>query len=93
MNVLRWLPMAVIVVLGTVGRVSAEPPEQFRVWGTAGPETPTLPEGWTEIRDTAEALPPLIPTPEEQRRSYIVFARDPKWRRSRQTRPARPRSV
>jgi len=55
----------------------AAPPEQFRVWGSAGPELPPPPDGWTEVRAAPDGLSAIAPTPEEQRRGYILFARDP----------------
>ena len=56
---------------------SAAPPEQFRVWGSAGPEFPPVPDGWTEAADASQPLVPVRPTPEEARRGFVLFARDP----------------
>jgi hypothetical protein len=55
----------------------AAPPEQFTAWGTAGPELPPAPEGWTEVAPAPEALPALVPTAEEQAKGYVLIARDP----------------
>jgi len=69
--------LAAALLMGCGGRLTAAPPEQFRVWGTAGPDLPPVPEGWTEVREAPEALPPLTPTADEERRGYVLFARDP----------------
>lgn len=52
-------------------------PEQFRVWGTVGPELPAPPPGWSEETPEPEGLPALAPTAEEQRNGCVVVARDP----------------
>ena len=59
------------------GALGAAPPEQFQVWGSAGPELPPVPQGWTEVRGTPDGPAALAPTPDEARRGYAVFARDP----------------
>lgn len=53
------------------------PPEQFRVWGTAGKETPPLPSGWTVVESEPEELPTLVPSREERQRGFVLFACDP----------------
>jgi hypothetical protein len=77
MKVFRLIALLVAWQVGIGAWLCAAPPEQFRVWGAAGPELPTLPAGWTELRDVPEALPQLTPTPDEQRKGYVLFARDP----------------
>lgn len=74
----RWVVLIVAcgLALGN-GLALAEPPEQFRVWGSAGPKLPAPPDGWTEVRTAPDGLSTIAPTPEEQRRGYVLFARDP----------------
>jgi len=57
--------------------VWAEPPEQFRVWGTVAPDLPPAPKGWTELPPEPTGPVALPPTADEARRGYVVFARDP----------------
>jgi len=67
---------ALVAVTALQCGAMAAPPEQFGVWGTAGPELPP-PEGWTEAAAPPEALPALMPTAEEQAKGYVLFAREP----------------
>jgi len=60
-----------------VSPTPGEPPAQFGAWGASGPEFPPAPDGWTEAPGEPEALPRLAPTPEEARRGYVLFSRDP----------------
>jgi len=71
------LSLMFAVLLSSVAALSAAPPEQFRVWGTAGPDLPPAPKGWTELPPTPTGPTSLAPTADEQRRGYILFARDP----------------
>jgi len=65
-----------LVIAGASGSLAA-PPEQFQVWGTAGPEFPPPPAGWSEVRGAQGGPASVTPTAEEAKRGYIVFARDP----------------
>ena len=58
-------------------RSFAAQPEQFRVWGSVGPEMPPAPEGWTQAREAPDGLSAIAPTPDEVRKGYVLFARDP----------------
>jgi len=69
--------MMVVLVAAAAEMGFAAPPEQFGVWGTAGPEFPPPPAGWTEVREAQVGPATVTPTAEEQKRGYIVFARDP----------------
>jgi len=69
------LAIALLMLVGTGG--AAAPPEQFRVWGSAGPQFPPVPEGWKEVRGASEGLTSVTATPDETRRGYVLFARDP----------------
>jgi hypothetical protein len=68
---------AVVALAALRCGVVAAPPEQFAVWGTAGPDLPSAPDGWTEVASPPEGLPALVPTAAEQTRGYVLFARDP----------------
>jgi hypothetical protein len=76
---MRRLPRVVVVlaVLVAAPGLRAAAPDQFRVWGSAGPEFPPVPAGWTQESAAPEGLPPLVPTPDEQRKGYVLFAHDP----------------
>jgi len=76
MTLLRCIAAMVALHLLTGGRLEAEPPEQFRVWGAAGRESPALPAGWTEAPDATDGLLPPASS-EEQQRGYALVARDP----------------
>ena len=66
------------VILACVGMATAwAAPAQFDAWGAAGPVLPPVPQGWTEIRDAQGAARPAVASPEDRRRGYILFARDP----------------
>lgn len=73
----RFAVIAMGLLVACERRGGAAPPEQFRAWGTAGTQYPSVPEGWTEVRDAPEGLPPLTPTLAEERQGYVLFARDP----------------
>jgi len=80
MRIAGFVSIVVLFVTVCGAQTPAAPPEQFRVWGSIAPESPPLPAGWTEVRGAPDALPasfPLTPTPDEQRRGYVLFARDP----------------
>jgi len=54
----------------------ADVPRQFEVWAAAGPEYPPAPEGWSLV-PSGDQSAAIVPTPEESRRGYVVYARDP----------------
>ncbi len=72
-----WVPCAFLALLLWVPSLPAAVPEQFSVWGTAGPEFPAVPAGWSEEPGGPGGLPPVLPTPAEQRSGCVLFARDP----------------
>ena len=55
----------------------ATPPDQFRVWGTAGPDSPPVPAGWTCLPGEEGTPHSLIPTPKEREQGFVLFARNP----------------
>ncbi len=65
------------VLMAATALCGAAPPEQFRVWGTAGPEFPPVPEGWSLAPDAEQPAVALRATEEEARRGFVLFARDP----------------
>ena len=70
--------IGVIILWCAVGLcAAAAQPEQFRVWGSVGPDLPAVPKGWTEVRAAPDGLTAAAPSQAEQRRGYIVFARAP----------------
>ncbi len=69
--------IALCLLADVLSLVQAAVPEQFQVWGAAGPEFPRVPAGWQEEALEPEGLPALTPRAEEQRRGCVAFVRDP----------------
>jgi len=69
-------PLAPLLLL-LCSPLLAAPPEQFRVWGSAGPAFPPVPEGWREEPASGATLTPWAPDEQERRQGFVLFARDP----------------
>ena len=71
------LVLTVAAFVALARGVPAATPEQFRLWGSAGPELPAVPPGWAEVRPEGRFMSPPAPTAAEQGRGYLILAADP----------------
>lgn len=72
-----WQVLIAVGLLASGWDTYGAVPEQFKVWGTVGPEFRQPPVGWTEVTEEPDPMPALNPSDEERRRGFVLFDRDP----------------